>query len=68
MAENEEDSKHSSPSFLSIVITALLLAGIVALAVNRQETEPTATFAFVDSTTTTTEPRVAALTPSADPL
>ncbi len=59
MTENEVDSDHSSPSFLSIVITALLLAGIVALAINRQETEPAATFAFVDSPSTTIEPSVA---------
>ena len=68
MAENEVDSKHSSASFLSIVVAALLLMGIALFALTSREPEITATFAFVDSTSTTDEPRVADLMPYADPL
>ena len=58
MEENEVDLEHSSPSLPTIVITGLLLVAIVAFAINRQETESTAFFTFVDSTTTTIEPTV----------
>ena len=51
----------------STALAFLIVSGLVFLALNSSEPDPTAS--FVDSTTTTTTgPRVAALTPSANPL
>jgi hypothetical protein len=49
-----------------VVLEVLIVFGLVFLALNSSEPDPTAS--FVDSPSTTTEPSVAALTPSANPL